>query len=158
MAKEYFSQVSSSFQAVQCTLSSILCPSVFRQICRHCKPSPLLCPINANSSSSYVFRLQIPCIIHCRIAKSKKLKTLVAFERKKPPMTDLGPDSKTHVWKYTRDLHETRRSLLVRGGEIFSRTVCSPHQQPKKICYIYCILAVHDNNKLQNFVVFSGFL
>jgi hypothetical protein len=32
MAKEDFNQVSSSFEAVQCILSSILCPSIFRQI------------------------------------------------------------------------------------------------------------------------------
>jgi hypothetical protein len=32
MAKEDFNQVSSRFEAVQCILSSILCPSIFRQI------------------------------------------------------------------------------------------------------------------------------
>ena len=32
MVKEDFNQVSSSFEAVQCILSSILCPSIFRQI------------------------------------------------------------------------------------------------------------------------------
>jgi hypothetical protein len=32
MAKEDFNKVSSRFEAVQCILSSILCPSVFRQI------------------------------------------------------------------------------------------------------------------------------
>jgi hypothetical protein len=32
MAKEDFNQVSSSFEAVQCILSSILCPSIFCQI------------------------------------------------------------------------------------------------------------------------------
>ena len=32
MTKEDFNQVSSSFEAVQCILSSILCPSIFRQI------------------------------------------------------------------------------------------------------------------------------
>jgi hypothetical protein len=31
MAKEDFNQVSSSSEAVQCILSSILCPSIFRQ-------------------------------------------------------------------------------------------------------------------------------
>ena len=46
MAKEDFNQVSSSFETVQCVLSSILCPSIFREIWRHCNGSPLLCPIN----------------------------------------------------------------------------------------------------------------
>jgi hypothetical protein len=32
MAKEYFDQVSSSFETMQCILSSILRPSIFRQI------------------------------------------------------------------------------------------------------------------------------
>jgi hypothetical protein len=32
MAKEDFNQVSSTFEAVQCILSSILCPLIFRQI------------------------------------------------------------------------------------------------------------------------------
>jgi hypothetical protein len=32
MAKEDFNQVSSSFETVQCILSSILCPPMFRQI------------------------------------------------------------------------------------------------------------------------------
>jgi hypothetical protein len=32
MAKEDFNQVSSSFETVQCILSSILCPSIFHQI------------------------------------------------------------------------------------------------------------------------------
>jgi hypothetical protein len=32
MAKEDFNQVSSSFETVQCIFSSILCPSIFRQI------------------------------------------------------------------------------------------------------------------------------
>jgi hypothetical protein len=32
MAKEDFNEVSSSFEPVQCILSSILCPSMFRQI------------------------------------------------------------------------------------------------------------------------------
>jgi replication initiation and membrane attachment protein DnaB len=34
-------------QLVQYILSSILCSSIFHQICRHCNASPLLCPINA---------------------------------------------------------------------------------------------------------------
>jgi hypothetical protein len=64
-----------------------LCPSIFREIWRHFNGSPLLCPINATSSSSYVFRLQYPGVIHCRIVPIEKLKTLVALERRKPPTT-----------------------------------------------------------------------
>jgi hypothetical protein len=64
-----------------------LCPSIFREIWRHCNGPRLLCPINATSSSSYVFRLQYPRALHCRIVPIEKLKTLVALERKKPPIT-----------------------------------------------------------------------
>ena len=46
MVKEYFNQVSSTFEAVQGTFSSNVCPSKFRQICRHDSASPLLCPLN----------------------------------------------------------------------------------------------------------------
>jgi hypothetical protein len=41
MAKEGFNQVSSSFEAVQCILSSILCPSIFRQIAAILMARPL---------------------------------------------------------------------------------------------------------------------
>jgi hypothetical protein len=68
----------------------MLCPSIFREIWRHCNGSPLLCPINATSSSSYVFRLQYPGVIHCRIVPIEKLKTLVALGRKDPPVNHLG--------------------------------------------------------------------
>jgi hypothetical protein len=94
MAKEDFNKVLASFEAVQCILSSILCPSIFRLIidnpedrivygliCRHFNGSPMLCPINATSSCSYVFRLQYPRVLHCRIVPIEKFKTLVALER-----------------------------------------------------------------------------
>ena len=81
--KKISKKVSSSFETVQCILSSILCPSIFREIWRHCNGSPLLCPINTTSSSSYIFRFQYPEVIHCRIVPNQKLKTLVALERKK---------------------------------------------------------------------------
>ena len=41
MVKEDFNQVSDSFEAVQCILSSILSPSIFRLICRHFNGSPM---------------------------------------------------------------------------------------------------------------------
>jgi hypothetical protein len=76
---------------------------------RHFNGSPLLCPINATSSFSYVFRLQYPRVLHCRIVPIEKLTTFVPFGRKNPPVSHLG--------------HMT-------GGGIFSRNVCSPPQQP----------------------------
>jgi hypothetical protein len=100
MAKEDFKQVSSSFETVQCILSSILCPSIFREIWHHCNASPLLCPINAISSSSYVFRLQYSILLHCRIVPVQKLKTLVALERKKPPITLVLSESKRSNLNY----------------------------------------------------------
>jgi hypothetical protein len=81
--KKISKKISSSFETVQCILSSILCPSIFREIWRH---SPLLCPINATSSSCCVFRLQYPRVLHCRIVPIEKLKTIVALERRKPPI------------------------------------------------------------------------
>jgi hypothetical protein len=65
-----------------------LCPSIFREIWRHSNGSPLLCPINTTSSSSYVFRLHYPRVLHCRMVPIQKLKTLVALERKKPPIVN----------------------------------------------------------------------
>jgi hypothetical protein len=44
------------------------------------------CPINATSSFSYVFRLQYPRVLHCRIVPIEKLKALVALGRKTPPV------------------------------------------------------------------------
>ena len=81
--KKISKKVSSSLETVQCILSSILCPSIFREIWRHCNGAPLLCPINATSSSSYVFRLQYPEVIHCRIVPIQKFKRLLVFERNK---------------------------------------------------------------------------
>ena len=49
---------------------------------RHCNGLPLLCRING-TSSSYVFRLQYPRVLYCRIVPIEKLKTLVALEKKK---------------------------------------------------------------------------
>jgi hypothetical protein len=85
--KKISKKVSSNLETVQCILSSILCPSIFREIWRHCNGWQLLCPIDSTSSSSYVFRLQYPEVIHCRIVPIEKLKTLVALERRKPPIT-----------------------------------------------------------------------
>ena len=85
--KKISKKVSSSLETVQCILSSILCPSIFREIWRHCNGAPLLCPINATSSSSYVYKLQYPEVIYCRIVPIQKFKRLLVFERRKPPNT-----------------------------------------------------------------------
>jgi hypothetical protein len=116
MAKEDFNQVSSSCETVQCILSSILCPSIFREIWRHCEGSPLLCPINAISSSSYVFRLQHPRVLHCKIVPIQKLKTLVALERIKPPITLVLSKSKRSNLKATRKFAKTPRGVHDKGG------------------------------------------
>ena len=85
IAKGVFNQVSPSSEAMQYILSSILCPSIFRQICRHYNATRLLHPINVNSSSSYALRLQYPRLHHCRIVLIEEMKTLVALERKNLP-------------------------------------------------------------------------
>jgi hypothetical protein len=102
MAEEDFKEGFIKFGKVQCILSSILCPSIFREIWRHYNGAPLLCPINATSSSSYVFRLQYPEVIHCRIVPIKKLKTLVVLERRKPPNTVVLSEFKRSNLKVTR--------------------------------------------------------
>jgi hypothetical protein len=107
-----------------------LFPSIFREIWRHCNGAPLLCPINATSSSSYVFRLQYTEVIHCRIVPIEKLKTLVALERRKPPNTVVSSEFKRSNLKVTRKFVKTPRGLHDRGGWIFSRNFCSQPQQP----------------------------
>jgi hypothetical protein len=70
--------------------TSILCPSIFRQIAAILNGSPLLCPINATSSFSYVFRLHYPRVLHYRIVPIEKLATFVPLGRKNPPVYYLG--------------------------------------------------------------------
>jgi hypothetical protein len=113
MAKEDFNQVSSSFETVQCILSSILCPSIFREIWRQSNGSPLLCPINAISLSSYVFRLQYPKVLHCRIVPIQKLKTLVALESN---------------LKVTRKFAKIPHELRDRGVNIFTKRFIRHHR------------------------------
>ena len=109
--KKISKKVSSSLETVQCILSSI-----FREIWRHCNGAPLLCPINATSSSSYVFRLQYPEVIHCRIVPIQKLKTLLVFERRKPPNTVVLSEFKRSNLKVTRKFVKIPRGLHDRGG------------------------------------------
>jgi hypothetical protein len=133
MAKEDFNQVSSSFEAVQCILYSILCPLIFRQMCAHCNASPLHCPINATYSSSYVFRLQYPRVLHCRIVPIEKLKTFVALERKEPPITHLLYRIRIKT-KSFKSHAQSSRKLLVRymtgggGANIFMKRLFATQQ------------------------------
>jgi hypothetical protein len=99
-----------------------LCPSKFREIWRHCNGLPLLCPINTTSSSSYVFRLHYPRVLHCRIVPIQKLKTLVALERKKPPVIVVLSEFKRSNLKVTRKFPKTPRGLHDRGSEYFHET------------------------------------
>ena len=69
--KEYFHQVSSTFEAAQCILFPILFAPIISQNCRHYKASRLLCSINAISSPSCVFKLQNPIVLHCLITPLK---------------------------------------------------------------------------------------
>jgi hypothetical protein len=110
----------------------ILCPSIFREIWRHCNGAPLLCPINATSSSSYVFRLQYPEVIHCRIVPIEKLKTLLVFERRKPPNTVVLSEFKRSNLKVTRKFVKTPRGLHDRGGEYFHETFVRHHRNLTK--------------------------
>ena len=119
--KKISKKVSSSLETVQCILSSILCPSIFREIWRHCNGAQLLYPINATSSSSYVFRLQYPEVIHCRIVPIEKLKTLVVFERRKPLNTVVLSEFKRSNLKVTRKFVKTPRGLHTGGVNIFTK-------------------------------------
>jgi hypothetical protein len=108
----------------------------FCQICRHCNVSPYICPINATYSSSYLFRLQYPRVLHCRIVPVEKLKTLVALERKKPPITRLGSESKINNLKVTRKFAKTPRRLLDRGGGYFYETLVRHHSNRTKFLWL----------------------
>ena len=117
-----------------------LCPSIFREIWRHCNGAPLLCPINATSSSSYVFRLQYPEVIHCRIVPIEKLKRLLVFERRKPPNTVVLSEFKRSNLKITRKFVKTPRGLHDRGGEYFHETFVRHHRNlTKYTIFIECL-------------------
>jgi hypothetical protein len=120
---------------VQCILSSILCPSG-----RHCNGAPLLCPINATSSSSYVFRLQYPAVILCRIVRPiEKLKTLVVLEWRKPPNTVVLSEFKRSNLKVTRKFVKTPRGLHDRGSEYFNESFVRHRNLTKNTIFIECI-------------------
>ena len=83
--------------------------------CRHFNGSPLLCPINATSSFSYVFTLYYPRVLHCRIVPIPKLKKIFVLGRKKPPITVVLSEFKRSNLKVTRKFAKTPRGLLDRG-------------------------------------------
>ena len=60
-----------STTAAQCILFPLLFAPIISQNCRHYKASWLLCSINAISSSSCVFKLQNPIVLHCLISPLK---------------------------------------------------------------------------------------
>ena len=137
MAKEDFNQVSASFEAVQSILSSTLCPSIFRPICRNFNSSPILCPINATSSSSYVFRLQYPRVLHCRIVLIEKLKTLLALGRKNLPQQIQDRNKNKSFESHA----QSSRKFLDRGGEYFHETLFANSDLTGCLeYYIYCLL------------------
>jgi hypothetical protein len=87
-------------------------------------------PDISTSSSSYVFRLQYPEVIHCRMFPIEKSKTLVVLERRKPPNTVVLSEFKRSNLKVTRKSWKLLVGYMTGGVWIFSRNVCSPPQQP----------------------------
>jgi hypothetical protein len=103
--------------------------------CRHFNCSPLLCPINATSSSSYVFRLQYPRVLHCRIVPIEKMKTLVGFWWQNPPGNHLGKAFESHA--------QSSRKLLVdtwQGGEYLHETFVRHHSDLKYIVFLWIMI------------------
>jgi hypothetical protein len=89
--------------------------------CRHFNGLQFLCPINA-TSFSYVFILQYPRVLHCRIVPIEKFTTLVALGRKNLPYTT-----------FTKTFHGHAT-----GGEYFHETFVRHHSNLTK--YIAFIL------------------
>jgi hypothetical protein len=89
--------------------------------CHHFNGWPLLCPINATSSFSYVFRLHYPRVLHCRIVPIQKLEILFVLARKKPPSTVVLLEFKRNNLKVTRKFAKTPRGLHDRGVNIFTK-------------------------------------
>ena len=101
--------------------------------------APFLCPINATSSSSYVFRLQYPEVIHCRIVPIQKFKRLLVFERRKPPNTVVLSEFKSSNLKVTRKFVKTPRGLHDRG-EYFHETFVRHYRNlTKYTIFIECL-------------------
>ena len=78
-------------------------------------------PDNATSSSSYVFRLHYPELIHCRIVPIEKLKTFAVLERRKPPNTVVLSEFERSNLKVTRKFVKTPRGLHDREVNILTK-------------------------------------
>jgi hypothetical protein len=100
--------------------------------CRHFNGSPLLCPINATSSFSYVFTLHYPRVLHCRIVPIQKLKTLFVLGRKKPAIIVVLSEFKRSNLKVTRKFAKTPRGLLDRGVNIFTKRLFATTAGPQQ--------------------------
>ena len=96
-------------------------------ICRHFNGSPILCQINATSSSSYVFRLQYPRVLHCRIVLKEKLKNYLHFEGKNLPEQIQDRNENKSFESHA----QPSRKFLDRGGANIFTKRCSPPQQFK---------------------------
>ena len=99
--------------------------------CRHFNGSPLLCPINATSSFSYVFTLHYPRVLHCRIVPIQNLKKLFVLGRKKPPIIVVLSEFKRSNLKVTRKFAKTPRGLLDRGVNIFTKRLFAATARPQ---------------------------
>jgi hypothetical protein len=128
MAEEDFKEGLIKFGNMQRILSSILCPSIFRQIAAILMArSPLLCPINATSSFSYVFRLHYPRVLHCRIVPIQKLKTLFVLGRKKPPIIVVLSEFKRSNLKSRASSRKHLVGYITGRGEYFHETFVRHH-------------------------------
>jgi hypothetical protein len=110
--------------------------------CRHFNGSPLVCPINATSSFSYVFRLQYPRVLHCRIVPIEKSTTLLPFWKE-------NPSRKPFIFKIQNKSFESHaqssRKLIVdtwQGGEYFHETFVRHHSNLTKYIVFIVFLGI----------------
>jgi hypothetical protein len=75
----------------------------------------------------YVFGLQYPRALHCRIVPIEKFKTLVALERKKRSITLAVSQSERSNLKVTRKFAKTPHGLHDGGCEYYHETFVRHH-------------------------------
>jgi hypothetical protein len=110
----------------------------------------LLCPINATSSFSYVFRLENPRVFHCRIVPIEKMKTVVALRRK----TSRKPFRFKMKGKHLKVTRNFREHMTVERVNIFTkRLFATTDIYCIQIYCIYCIFIIYDKTK-KIFIVF----
>ena len=130
--------------------------------CRHFNGSPLLCPINATSSFSYVFTLHYPRVLHCRIVPIQNLKKLFVLGRKKPPIITVAHICNTqqylcmhvNILQYTTIFSQCTKTFLstqqyfLSAQQYFSvhSNIFSVHNN---------IFSVHNNVFSQRTTIFS---